>query len=63
MDIKEMSIAALQGETVGQRVKTIYKIDDGGINHFITEIRQGALPLLRVARIFHEFFKLGKSFQ
>ncbi len=61
--VNKMSIAALQGETIRQFVKTVDEDDYGYVNHVIGETAQTFLPLHLIMRIFREFFQFSKGFQ
>ena len=62
MVVGEMSVAALNSETAGQPVESVYNVDDGVINHIIAETGQHFLLLLRIGGVFHQLPWLGEGF-
>lgn len=51
----EMTEAALNGETTGNGVESVYDIHDGFVDHVVTETGQHLLSLLGIIGIVHQF--------
>jgi len=61
--VKKMPMAALQGKTIGQLVKTTDHLDYGPINYNIGVFCQAFLPLLFIIRIYRQIFRFCECFQ
>lgn len=61
--VEKMPIAALQRETIRQPVERMYQLNDGGIDHSITETSQSVPSLIRIMRVFNQSLEFCESFQ